>query len=158
MKHYAFVYGFLAILLGYSMISSCFQYLFYVNWAKHKDRWKIQPLNDESLSEISTWIPMLSKTTLKKKRAKNHKLLASVNLLIASIFSGLTFQAIFDERSKVSLHNNSFIGIVLYLIVIIVIHCIQEYYLHRLMHIGEFCLEIVKKCKKELMDANDLFI
>ena len=105
----AFIIGFLVILIGYSVVSSFLQYLFFVYKARDVQDWKIQPLNDDSLLETSTWIPMLCKSNLKKKRAKNHKLLASINLMIASTFSGFTFQAIFDGNSRVSLSQNSII-------------------------------------------------
>lgn len=88
MLHWQSVFSFFFLFIGYNTFSTILQFWFYSRGDSSKLSWKIQQEKPESVGDKHWWIPLIAS---KKKRAGNHWLLATLNLVIASCFAaGLT--------------------------------------------------------------------
>ena len=118
--------------------TSALQYLFYCHRSKSSDKWKIQNKKLEHVGPF--WGPPLFSS--KPDRGPYHRFVVSGNLLIASIFAGLTAQLSVTLQNRMRFEaislSKDYSWIITEVLLIVVYENVVEYYWHRLMHMKYF--------------------
>ena len=131
-----FVLGFSFIFFGYIIQSSFLQFFFYYLQAEKSssDKWKIQSHTNKTHLNFFT-IPLFSS---KPDRGPYHRLLTTINILVASTFAGCVSHCLYDSElnpfSLQSVKEYGVLAIVYDLFIAFMYENIVEYYWHRLMH------------------------
>mmetsp|Transcript_13583 Transcript_13583/g.26835 ORF Transcript_13583/g.26835 Transcript_13583/m.26835 type:complete len:294 (+) Transcript_13583:170-1051(+) len=147
-----FAAGFSVICGGYILMSCSLQYWFYAGQQGTVAEWKVQPdkKGGAGSAAYSLWLPLISRLPAthdasgciidcaqSKVRAKDHWLLSSINLVMASSFAGSVAHLCVRERTRMvfSLKDaGGMVGLLGWTGAAFAIHNIAEYYWHRLMH------------------------
>jgi sterol desaturase/sphingolipid hydroxylase (fatty acid hydroxylase superfamily) len=125
--------AFCVIFFGYIAQSSLLQCVFYAHSSKTGSSWKIQNQTD-SVGHFYGF-PLLS--TGKPNRAKDHRLLSTCNLLIASTFAAVTTECSVQGLNRVRFGAVGIKEVPVLLgelLGAVVFQSVVEYYWHRLMH------------------------
>mmetsp|Transcript_38357 Transcript_38357/g.96073 ORF Transcript_38357/g.96073 Transcript_38357/m.96073 type:complete len:293 (-) Transcript_38357:143-1021(-) len=147
-----FAAGFAFILGGYLSMSCSMQYWFYARQQHRIEDWKVQPDRKGGSGQVanSVWIPLLSSVTInqdtlipspgappRKVRAKDHWLLSSINLAMASSIAGTVAHLCVRGKTRMvfTLEDAGGVaGLIGWTGVAFAVHNVAEYYWHRLMH------------------------
>lgn len=126
--------SFCVIFFGYSFQTLALQYFFYYVRSDAVKQWKIQPNKTTHVGAVYG-VPLLSN---KPNRGPYHRVLVTVNLLVASCFAFFTTQMCVTGRARMmfdDLATHGLGAVALELLVAVVYENVTEYYWHRLMHL-----------------------
>jgi sterol desaturase/sphingolipid hydroxylase (fatty acid hydroxylase superfamily) len=148
LSHYSII-SFCLIFFGYILQSSVMQIWYAIPAFHSLERlkiWKSQPAQRRSLGSFYAH-PSLSN---KPHRASYHRLFASINLVIASLFAAGTTELCYRKHCRLILSVDEPISLRLIMIVlaefmvVAVYENVVEYYWHRMMHLKFFYLNFHK--------------
>ena len=134
------------IFFGYLVKSTILQYYFYAIKEKTVVTWKLQPRRMDNVGSNAWkwWLPLLNN---KAGRAKDHYILASCNLVIASLFALVSTQLHVIGRSYMvfsSIEAYGLQNILFDFFLALTYESVVEYIWHRLMHLRFFYLRFHK--------------
>lgn len=138
--------AFFVIFFGYIVKSTLLQYYFYALKGNAVSLWKIQPkkMYNVGTSAWKWWLPILD---AKSGRAKDHFLLATCNLLIASFFAFMSTQMHVTGNSYMSfaaIRDYGAYNLAVDFLIALLYENVVEYVWHRLMHLRFFYLRFHK--------------
>eukprot|EP01103_Thecamoeba_quadrilineata_P003945 TRINITY_DN13679_c0_g1_i1.p1 TRINITY_DN13679_c0_g1~~TRINITY_DN13679_c0_g1_i1.p1 ORF type:complete len:265 (-),score=-6.77 TRINITY_DN13679_c0_g1_i1:8-802(-) len=140
MLYWQSVASFFIIFFGYNIMSLGLRAYYYQNSDPKKPNdlfWKTQPQNKKNVGPQS---PLFAHW-FKEGRASDHHILASINLLLASLAMVFTTQMIMMGKTKMywTTEGRSFFELLFISTVLPVVwQCVIEYFWHRMMHLPWF--------------------
>jgi sterol desaturase/sphingolipid hydroxylase (fatty acid hydroxylase superfamily) len=135
--------GFCIIFFGYMAQTMFLQYWFYYRRGGQAHTWKIQtPMptgqSGQPLGGVLGSFYGFPLFSSKPNRAPYHRLLTTINLIVASCACAFTVENSVTEKNKMLFHSiasqTQLLEITLQFIVIVMYESVVEYYWHRLMH------------------------